>query len=606
MAKQISISIIGLDGSGKTSLSSSLELSLITRYKKVAKVWMGSESLLMFPLRKFIRIFFKKNKNLKDYANEINNKKKFTHKFRLFTDIYIFLLITDYKIQYHIKLFKNRKNNLLIFDRYFYDVAINVAITLDWSTDRLISFIRKYHFHFRVPQIKIYLNLPPEVSMQRKSDIPDIEYLRSRKKFYEAISKTFGFIELDGKKSIEENSEYVHFHLKSNLAKKNIFYVHSNNDDVGGADLCFYDLISEVNKKSNYIPLVLLSKNTKIVKKYEKERLQIFLGRFYRPQLSRGFLSNILIPIKLTLSFIYFCRVFRIHKPDLVHVNDLYDFVPAIAAKLLKIKVIYHIRMFRKSKIENFFFKKIIDYSSSMSFSVSHSVKNFYFQNSRNLNHFPKVIHDWPRDPKSQLNKDLPDEFNTKKINVVMIGRIEVWKGQHIFLKAIQEINKSLKEEVDFFIIGGLVKGRKNEKYGKMIIELSEKLGVNYLGYKEDIFKWLVNADISVHSSIEPDPFPGTVLESLLSETATIASNGGGVSEMIDMNKNGILFEPGNYKELSHHLELLIQDKQLRDKFSNEGRKKILSILDKNKIFNAIITNYEKTIINNGSNKNYF
>lgn len=72
--------------------------------------------------------------------------------------------------------------------------------------------------------------------------------------------------------------------------------------------------------------------------------------------------------------------------------------------------------------------------------------------------------------------------------------------------------------------------------------------------FNKDIF--FSNVDFTVVPSVWYENLPGVVYESLSYGIPVIASNIGGIPEMVEDGKNGLLFEPGNADEL---LQKLVQ-----------------------------------------------
>ena len=76
------------------------------------------------------------------------------------------------------------------------------------------------------------------------------------------------------------------------------------------------------------------------------------------------------------------------------------------------------------------------------------------------------------------------------------------------------------------------------------------------------------------------------MLESLACGTPVIASDNGGTKEIIEDGVNGFLIQSGDYQSLASKILLLIQDSDLRMKFSSNSRNKIKSKFSINKTIN--------------------
>ena len=599
----IFINFIGPDGSGKTTLSSALKLSLDGCNRTI---WCGAESFLLYPIRKavntFTRLYSKSRKDF-DYIEDIHAKKNLLSRSNTLRKLYIALVLLDYRIQYLWKMLPAKNYQHTILDRYFFDVAVNLAIRIGWTNEELIDFIRIHMHKFRMPDLRVWVNVSPETSMSRKDDIPDIEYIKQRINYYEAIANAFNFIKVDGTDEIQINVDRIKKRLTQLHSNKKILYVHSNNEDIGGADKCLYRLATDMQEKGHNVGVVLRLK-TDIFSDYSTSGVPVYHNKFERPQLSRGFGSKALIPLYISRDLVSFIVWFKRQSPDIIHVNDLYDIVPSLAAKILGIPVYYHIRMFRQNRLQKFIFTKLIDFVAHTSISVSEAIKLHYFPSDKNWRRSHRVIHDWPDErltlTKSSLKR--PVDYEPKSISVIMIGRLEKWTGQDIFLDAVQILNEKKPINVEYFVVGGIVKGTKKEAFGDGIIQRCNQIeNVTYLGERNDIPNLLVHSQISVHASTEPDPFPGVVLESLLANCTVIAANSGGVKEMIPLEKHNMLFQPGDPNDLAKKLKDAIESYKEADSFSNRihinkvGRDWILKLTDKELISSKINAAYAES-----------
>jgi glycosyltransferase involved in cell wall biosynthesis len=84
-----------------------------------------------------------------------------------------------------------------------------------------------------------------------------------------------------------------------------------------------------------------------------------------------------------------------------------------------------------------------------------------------------------------------------------------------------------------------------------------ENLPINFIGSINDdrlLSCAYSGADVCVNPTLE-DNFPNTVLESLACGTPVIGSNVGGIPDMVREGITGMLFEPGNPKDLANKIE---------------------------------------------------
>ena len=588
------VSIIGPDGSGKTTLSEALTARWIADGVDATHLWLGAESWLTVPLRSLLRPLWKR-RNLRaagtsrGYQAEIHRKHDLARRFRWATPIYTATVLADYRIQLAVKFWRVRRRSVIVADRYMFDVVVNLGLTLNWSTERVVAFAQQQLGHMNLPQVRIFLRIEPEESLARKDDIPDVDYLNLRFEYYEAIARAFGFVELDGTRPIAENVDWLAQFARAEFERPHIHYVHSNNEDVGGADKVLALMAKHMNQdkvggEPGFRASISLRLPTAALAGHTSAGTPVVLHRFIRPQLSSGLAGLMSFMLRTPWTVIYFLRLFGRERPDVVHVNDLYDFLPAIAARFRGVPVVYHLRMIQTRPRVHAAFSWLIPRVSSASVSVSEAVRHHYFAH-HTVGHVAETIPDMGN---ATLFGDQGDvtlpiermaELPSKGRLVVMIGRLEPWKGQHVFVEAVSSLPAELRYGHVFALVGGRVPGKR--KYYGAVTSRALELGIYVLGHRDDVPNILRAADVSVHCSIEPDPFPGVVVESLLAGAATIAADAGGVPELIDSPSAGVLIPPSDQTALASALEeILTAYEEPRRRFGVAGRARALAVVD--------------------------
>ena len=206
-----------------------------------------------------------------------------------------------------------------------------------------------------------------------------------------------------------------------------------------------------------------------------------------------------------------------------------------------------------------------------------------------------------PKKIKDTDKKLLKKKWNieeSKKI-ILLPGRLTEWKGQEIFIEAINILKKSLPD-LDFVaIILGSDQGRKI--YKKKLVRLVEQYRLN----NEIIFVDHLDlmpiayeiSDVVVSSSVEPEAFGRISVEAQSMEKPIIASNIGGSNETIINNKTGFLFEAGNSKNLGAKLsEILNLSEVTLNGIGAEGRKNVIKKFNVEKMCNSTYSEYKKLL----------
>ena len=185
-----------------------------------------------------------------------------------------------------------------------------------------------------------------------------------------------------------------------------------------------------------------------------------------------------------------------------------------------------------------------------------------------------------------------------KKI-ILLPGRLTSWKGQEVFIEAVNLVNIELGYEAFYAVILGSDQGR--DLYKKKLIRLSEQYRltnqVRFIDHCKDMALAYKVSDIVVSASIEPEAFGRVSVEAQSMQKPVIASNIGGSNETIIDEKTGFLFESGNAKSLSQKiLKLLYLDEILLKSIGNEGRKNIVKKFNVEKMCFSTYSEYKRLL----------
>ncbi len=164
---------------------------------------------------------------------------------------------------------------------------------------------------------------------------------------------------------------------------------------------------------------------------------------------------------------------------------------------------------------------------------------------------------------KLNIKKELNIPINDKVI--ANIGMIRPDKGQIYYIKMCELLSKKYKN-ITFLQIGEETNDTKTYK-NKIINYLNNspyKNRIKFIGYKKDIENYLSIVDIVVISSIGTEAQTRLVSQSFLMKSNVVATNVGGLPEMIQDYKTGLLCKPKNPKELAKKVSLLLENKSLR------------------------------------------
>ena len=186
-----------------------------------------------------------------------------------------------------------------------------------------------------------------------------------------------------------------------------------------------------------------------------------------------------------------------------------------------------------------------------------------------------------------------------EKIIILMPGRLTTWKGQEIFIEALNLVNKELGYQSFYAVILGNDQGR--DIYSKKIKRLSEQYRltsqIKFIEHCKNMPLAYKISDLVVSASIEPEAFGRVAVEAQSMEKPIIASNIGGSTETIEDNKTGFLFEAKNPESLSKKIiEVLSLDESTLKHMGIEGRKNIIKKFNVEKMCFSTYSEYKKLL----------
>ena len=209
-----------------------------------------------------------------------------------------------------------------------------------------------------------------------------------------------------------------------------------------------------------------------------------------------------------------------------------------------------------------------------------------YFDSSTTLeNDEKKLLKQWG------IEKD-------KKI-ILLPGRLTSWKGQEVFIEAVNLINIELGYEAFYTVILGSDQGR--ELYKKKLIRLSEQYRmskqIRFIDHCKNMALAYKVSDIIVSASNEPEAFGRVSVEAQSMGKPIVASNIGGSNETVIDEKTGFLFESNNAKSLSKQiLRVLNMDETSLKMMGIEARKNVTQRFNVEKMCFSTYSEYKRLL----------
>jgi glycosyltransferase involved in cell wall biosynthesis len=172
---------------------------------------------------------------------------------------------------------------------------------------------------------------------------------------------------------------------------------------------------------------------------------------------------------------------------------------------------------------------------------------------------YPAAAHSRP-DRDSEQVRNYRRKFSPNGAPLVgMFGRISGWKGQDVFLRALAEL-----PDVHGIIGGAAYFG--DTHYEQQLRQQAKDLGIEdrlvFAGHITDVMNAMAACDVIAHCSTSPEPFGQVIVQSMLAGTPVVASDGGGVREIVAHDVTGQLTPRKDHLALATAIRRYLDDPQ--------------------------------------------
>lgn len=289
--------------------------------------------------------------------------------------------------------------------------------------------------------------------------------------------------------------------------------------------------------------------------------------------------------------FFYILRLvifIRRNNIDLVHTNSLKsDIIGGAAGRLAMRPVLWHVR----DRIDTDYLpKRVVSlfrmlcrivprYVVANSFATLRTLRlpEGALRGSRPTSSLKKrstAVHDGTHVDKIGLQQDR----RSGPIRIGLVGRICSWKGQHIFLRAAASVHKQYPY-AEFVIIGSAL--FDEQKYEQELHQLTNELAINsvvhFAGFRTDVQAAIAELDVLVHASTIGEPFGQVIIEGMAAGKPVVATNGGGVPEIVQDDDTGILVPMGNADPMADAICRLLANPTLAKEMGRRGRQRVIN-----------------------------
>lgn len=346
----------------------------------------------------------------------------------------------------------------------------------------------------------------------------------------------------------------------------NILYL-SHTAEIGGAEVSLLLLLKNLNKQC-FHPIVVLPRSGPL-----------------QDRLASSGIETVTMPLEKIDTrnpLPYLCTVYRLTKLmrqlsiGLVHCNmDICNQYAIIAAKLNGLPLICHTRNILRKRAFRRMFLGWADVLIANSRAVADSYAQ-YIRKDHRVEIIPNGVDtvqfrpDRGCDSRSRFNIG-DDEFV-----IGQIAQITRNKGQDVFIRALAHVVQ-IYPNVRALIVGDTVIDNSwwfLKELEKLLRELGLSNKVVFTGFVEDIVDLYRALDLVVVAS-QVEAFGRTAIEAMAMAKPVVATDSGGLSEIVVEGRTGLLVPYGNPEALADAILRLMGDPRLATEFGIHGRRRV-------------------------------
>jgi glycosyltransferase involved in cell wall biosynthesis len=291
-------------------------------------------------------------------------------------------------------------------------------------------------------------------------------------------------------------------------------------------------------------------------------------------------------------------RFMRWRQIDLLHTNSLKaDLVGGLAARLTRTPVIWHVR----DRITADYlpltvtrtFRLLSRLLPDLIIADSHAVAATL---SRRPSKRIRVVHEGTPHEEFALHSQPNAPGRTDDTQIIgLVGRISPWKGQDIFLRAASLVHHKYPA-ARFHIIGAALFDESDFEQKLRLLAEELDLGdvLTFAGFRNDIHQAIAELDVLVHASTRPEPFGQVIIEGMAAAKPVVATNAGGVLEIVEDGVTGFLVPMSDPERMAEAIDRLLADPNMARAMGLRGQAHVTHNFSIEKTVRGVLAAYQQ------------
>lgn len=188
-----------------------------------------------------------------------------------------------------------------------------------------------------------------------------------------------------------------------------------------------------------------------------------------------------------------------------------------------------------------------------------------------------------------------PSGYQPQGFTIGMVSRITPLKGHADFIKAVAILNRQIPR-LRAVIVGSAPKEKYKEDLELLIRRLGLAGTIEFLGSREDVPAVMKELDVLVSATVTPEAFGRSIIEANASGVPVVATRVGGVVDIVEDGRTGLLCEAGDPKGMAQKILALYRDRKLGEELAASARKRAEQDFGAEKMAARTVAVYEEAL----------
>lgn len=360
----------------------------------------------------------------------------------------------------------------------------------------------------------------------------------------------------------------------SELPKKVLFITPYS--DISGSGVTLLNLLKAMRREL-IKPIVVLPEEGFLVRRLQEMKIPVKVVPLNR--LEKNPLKIIALVLGLPRILLLLHRI-QEQGVDLIYCNTLVNIYGGLLSIISRKPCVYHVHEARDT-YSSFLFnslvwyvqrvaKRIVVVSQSTSVPFRKCGENCvviynginYWEYERLDNPYSSRLHSYVKQPYTYVS---------------LIGSIGWNKGQHLLIESFG-ILRDKYPDLHCLLAGKLARKMSTQRYYKQLKYKVQSYGlekrVHYLGVQENVKELLAASSVLVLPSYS-ESHPLVILEAMAAGVPVIATNVGGIPEIISHEKNGLLIPLDDPNSLAREIARLLEDAEFRGQLIQNAKRTV-------------------------------